>query len=176
VRRRLQTIVGHRITIAGYWALTSPTLFGLVIWDDDLGEMFELPYEPNWYELKRHIELTQTGLKISIQQRLDFAKSLSGSRALDKAAQQATAALLRQMVRDPSARTHILSHGLSGVLDDVGCRGLEDWVACPIFHKSPWQLGDPAITQLNAVFDLSGFAPEGLFSRLLFSELLPKLE
>ena len=164
---------GQRITIASYWALSQPPLPGIAIWHED-GRMVELPYEPHWFEFKHHIQLTQNGLHISIDEKLRFAKSLRSASSITSIGRRSTETLLSHLVSNDRARMQIVQKRLVDILGPTGREALETWVAVPLFRPALWQLGEAATAELNKIFDMPAFPP--LQPDFDFKALLPVLE
>jgi hypothetical protein len=133
--------------------------------------MLHLPYEPHWFEKKSHIRLTQNGLRLSIDERLRFAKSLPASPVTTAKSREATAVFLGHLVSNRRAQTRILRKRINGVLSQEGQQALDFWVAVPLSRSLPWTLREPASVELWHIFDMPGFPP--LQSNLQFTELLP---
>lgn len=166
----VRRLVGKRVTVATYWALTAPLVFGVVIWGEG-APMMQLPMEPHWFEFKDHIEITQAGLSLSVEERLDFAASLPPATDATMIGRAANETFLSHLVSDPGARWKMLRKRFSGILlSDPERKSLEDWVACPLFRPEPWQLGEPAASRLRAAFDCPGFGTD-----VRFPDLLPQI-
>ncbi|NKL24766.1 hypothetical protein GFM07_38500 [Rhizobium leguminosarum bv. viciae] len=163
---RLRQLVGQEITIAQYWALTSPVIFGIVIWHGE--EMMQIPLEPSWFEYRDLIRISQTGLGISIAERRRFAQELEPADDAVRLGHKMTARLMSDLVSDVPARDRLLERRFPGVLQtEEERKALEDWVSCALFRQDVWQLGRPAADRLSSCFDLPGFPG------VTFDDLLP---
>jgi hypothetical protein len=166
---KLSSLVGKKITIASYWGLTQPVLFGIVIWEGE--HLIEIPFEPHWFERKEHITLTQSGLRLSFEARRQFAGALPPAPEVSILARQTNVILLSHLVSDWAARERMLTRRFAGLLASNAEReALERWVAVPLIRQEVWRLEDPALSRIRNVFDFPAF-----INKVEFLEILPQI-
>ncbi len=117
-----------------------------------------IPWTPGGLT-KATLAWTLPALTLSPSQAIEFEDAIPITSELKNSSDRSTNILIQALIADKELQMTFRQRRLQPLVSDQGLDQLNEWAAVPLFLRGTHRLGDFALDDLHAVFDMPGFAP-----------------